>query len=215
LHSASFEAGLLVLLAAQLLSSYMGIYVQNMYATYGSHWQENLFYSHLLSIPMVLPFHGSMQTQYQRLLVSPPVTTSSLSSLPLSPAIEKLVLQALAYLPNSIMHLLINGATQCLCITGVNLLGSRSSAVTVTIVLNVRKLVSFMLSIWLFGNPLSPMMLVGAGVVFGSGALYGWESAMQRGGGSKKIAEGDKNKSKPLKEAHSQSKSIVNEKSVR
>jgi drug/metabolite transporter (DMT)-like permease len=195
LHSASFEAGLLVLLAAQLLSSYMGIYVQNMYADYGSHWQENLFYSHLFSIPMVLPFHDSLQSQYQNLLASPPVTTSALSSLSLSPNTEKLVSQAFTYLPSSIMHLLINGATQCLCITGVNLLGSRSSAVTVTIVLNVRKLVSFMLSIWLFGNPLSPMMLVGAAIVFGSGALYGFESAMRRGGGSKTVTA-DKGKSK-------------------
>jgi drug/metabolite transporter (DMT)-like permease len=175
----------------------MGIYVQNMYSSYGSHWQENLFYSHLLSIPMVLPFHESMKTQYQNLLSSPPITTAALSSLPLSSSTEKLVSQGLTYLPGSIVHLLINGATQCLCITGVNLLGSRSSAVTVTIVLNVRKLVSFMLSIWLFGNPLSPMMLVGAGIVFGSGALYGWESAMKRSKGSKTInnKDGSQNKS--------------------
>lgn len=48
---------------------------------------------------------------------------------------------------------------------------------TVTVVLNVRKLASFMLSCFLFGNELTPMMVRGAGVVFVSGAVYGFGGA--------------------------------------
>jgi UDP-xylose/UDP-N-acetylglucosamine transporter B4 len=47
----------------------------------------------------------------------------------------------------------------------------------VTIVLNIRKLVSFILSTWIFGHHLSPMMMLGSALVFGSGALYGWETS--------------------------------------
>ncbi|KAA8573662.1 hypothetical protein EYC84_005243 [Monilinia fructicola] len=45
----------------------------------------------------------------------------------------------------------MNVLTQYACIRGVNLLAAASSALTVTIVLNVRKLISLLLSIWLFG----------------------------------------------------------------
>jgi len=46
----------------------------------------------------------------------------------------------------------------------------------VTIVLNIRKLVSFLISVWLFGNPMGGLMKLGAAIVFGAGALYGWET---------------------------------------
>jgi len=46
-------------------------------------------------------------------------------------------------------------------------------------VLNIRKLVSLLLSIWLFGNELHAQVLLGAAVVFGGGFLYGLESQRQ------------------------------------
>ena len=45
--------------------------------------------------------------------------------------------------------------------------------------LNIRKLVSLLLSIWLFGNELHAQVLLGAAVVFGGGFLYGLESQRQ------------------------------------
>jgi UDP-xylose/UDP-N-acetylglucosamine transporter B4 len=47
----------------------------------------------------------------------------------------------------------------------------------VTIILNIRKLVSLLLSIYIFGNLLSTGVLIGAGFVFLGGALYGVASA--------------------------------------
>jgi drug/metabolite transporter (DMT)-like permease len=173
-HSPSFELGLLVLLVAQILSAFMGIWVQDTYAQYGNHWDENLFYSHLFSLPLFLPLQPLLSSQYTRLLQSPPLLLpQSLSSL-----VPLQAQRLLAKLPRSIFNLALNSATQLVCITGVNLLGAQSSAVTVTIVLNVRKLVSFMLSVWIFGNTLSGRMLVGAVLVFGAGALYGWETTV-------------------------------------
>ena len=45
--------------------------------------------------------------------------------------------------------------------------------------LNIRKLVSLLLSIWLFGNQLHAQVLLGAVVVFGGGFLYGLDSQRQ------------------------------------
>ena len=144
----------------------MGVYVQDTYATHGSHWRENLFYSHFLSLPLFLPLTPTLLRQYVALSSTP--TLNLPDSLP--------VLKS-ANLPQGIAFLLLNSATQLACITGVNLLSAQASAVTVTIVLNIRKLVSFVASTVLFGHRLSGMMCLGAGLVFGAGALYGWETS--------------------------------------
>jgi len=115
-----------------------------------------------------------LRAQYQRLDASPPLDIPSTVTAALSPGLQKL----LKSIPRSIIYLAMNSITQLSCITGVNLLGACSSAVTVTIVLNIRKLISFIFSIWLFSNKLSGLMVVGATLVFGAGALYGWETTV-------------------------------------
>lgn len=59
------------------------------------------------------------------------------------------------------------------CISGVHQLSTQTSALTVSIVLNVRKVISLLLSIYLFGNELRPGVLIGAIIVFLGGGLYG------------------------------------------
>ena len=177
--TATFGMGLLVLLVAQLLSAFMGTYVQDVYAYHTAHWTENLFYSHFLGLPLFLPLAWTLSHQWTRLSRTPPLaemaSTSSYMAHLGAPETEHDLLSAI---PGGLIMLLMNAITQLACISGVNLLSAKSSAVTVTIVLNIRKLVSFMLSIWLFGNPLSLKMLAGAVLVFGSGALYGWETTV-------------------------------------
>jgi UDP-xylose/UDP-N-acetylglucosamine transporter B4 len=68
----------------------------------------------------------------------------------------------------------------------VNVLAAQTTALTVTIVLNIRKLVSLLGSIWLFGNELPLGVLVGAIVVFSAGALYARESARTKEAAKKK-----------------------------
>ncbi|EEA22284.1 UPD-GlcNAc transporter (Mnn2-2), putative [Talaromyces marneffei ATCC 18224] len=79
--------------------------------------------------------------------------------------------------PSKIFYLIVNALTQYICIRGVYLLAAKSSSLTVTIVLNIRKLVSLLLSIYIFGNSLAAGVLIGAGFVFLGGALYGVGSA--------------------------------------
>ncbi|KAL5606164.1 uncharacterized protein BROUX77_003357 [Berkeleyomyces rouxiae] len=169
--------GLVILFVAQVLSAIMGIYTEETYKTYGPQWRENLFYSHVLSLPLFLPFMPSLVDQFSRLAHSPPMTFS----LPAWPVAQGSAgAGAVGTLPSQLVYLVANVLTQYACIRGVNLLAAASTALTVTIVLNIRKLVSLLLSIWLFGNRLAVGTLVGAVVVFGSGALYSLDSAGRR-----------------------------------
>lgn len=131
---------------------------------------------HALALFLFIPFSKSINTQFNALLNSRPLTIkeyASYTSIPLPSFITNIKI------PRQVFFLVLNSLTQYLCIRGVNILGSISSALTVTIVLNIRKLVSLLLSIWLFGNELHVQVLFGAAVVFGGGFLYGLESQRQ------------------------------------
>lgn len=175
-----FSTGLAILFVAQVLSAIMGLYTEETYKEYGPHWKENLFYSHLLALPLFIPFLPSMRRQFLQLAGSTPLglpTSERLSTLP--PDLRK-GLDSIQ-IPSQLAYLVMNVLTQYACIRGVNLLASAASALTVTIVLNVRKLVSLLLSIWLFGNRLAPGTLVGAFIVFFAGGMYGLEGSKASG----------------------------------
>ncbi|KAL1305742.1 hypothetical protein AAFC00_007324 [Neodothiora populina] len=173
--TSSFAAGLSLLLAAQIISAWMGIFIQDTYAQYGASWKENMFYSHFLSIPLFLPLAPTLHRQYSRLAATPPLSQVLFHKADLSASNPLLTFAE--HLPVGAALLFINAMTQLACISGVNLLSANASAVTVTIVLNIRKLVSFVLSTIIFGHSLSGMMTLGSVVVFGSGALYGFETS--------------------------------------
>ena len=185
--TSDFSTGLAILLLAQLMSAWMGAYVEDTYSMYKASWMENLFYSHAFSLPLFLPISGTLRQQYAKLAATPPLrlhqdTPASrkqqLPGMDLMPAMLLETLRAaMQRLPQGILFLLANAVTQLACISGVNLLSSKSSAVTVTIILNIRKLVSFIFSTLLFGHQLSGKMMVGSALVFGSGALYGYETS--------------------------------------
>ena len=179
-----FTTGLAILLVAQLLSAYMGAYIEDTYAAYGASWTENLFYSHFLSLPLFLPLSRTLQESYAKLAATLSVNvdsflsgkTGDLAAQPYS-QLFTLLRPTIERYPQGVWLLIINAVTQLACISGVNLLSAKTSAVTVTIVLNVRKLVSFIFSTTLFGHQVSNKMLLGSTLVFGSGALYGWETS--------------------------------------
>ena len=185
----SFITGLAILLVAQLLSAIMGIYVQETYAAYGAHWHENLFYSHLLSLPLFIPFFPSLFAQFSRLITSEPFVLSmrvpdyrmlDISHLELgdlSSIWDKYSKIVSMRIPIQLFMLAINSLTQYACIRGVNLLGARTSALGVTVVLNLRKLVSLFASIWLFGNRLPLGVTLGATIVFAGAGVYALEDS--------------------------------------
>ncbi|KAL1865484.1 AMP deaminase [Diaporthe australafricana] len=173
----SFNTGLAILFAAQVASAIMGLYTEDTYRKYGPQWKENLFYSHLLSLPLFIPFMPSMWRQYNKLASSAPLPLPiagifGFEKLPdaFQRGIDRI------YIPSQLFYLAMNVLTQYACIRGVNLLAAASTALTVTIVLNIRKLVSLLLSIWLFGNQLATGTLFGACIVFFAGGLYSLDS---------------------------------------
>ena len=189
--SSSFLTGLAILLIAQLLSAVMGLYVQLTYARFGPHWNENLFYSHFLSLPLFLPFSPTIWDQCRRLIGSPPLVyqiPNPLQMLSHSSSYDILSYGAFGsllsktrtsptlhlHIPTHVLTLAVNSLTQYACIRGVNLLGARTSALGVTVVLNLRKLVSLFASIWLFGNSLPVGVSIGAAVVFSGAGVYAW-----------------------------------------
>jgi UDP-xylose/UDP-N-acetylglucosamine transporter B4 len=165
----------------------MGLYTEDTYREYGPHWKENLFYSHFLSIPLFLPFLPSMMRQFNRLTASPPLYIPTLQKMAELPTGLQTGISSI-HIPSQLAYFVINVLTQYACIRGVNLLASTASALSVTIVLNVRKLFSLLLSIWLFGNKLAPGTLVGAIIVFTAGGMYSLDGGKGIGGKARRRA---------------------------
>jgi UDP-xylose/UDP-N-acetylglucosamine transporter B4 len=158
----------------------MGLYTEEIYRIYGPQWRENLFYCHVLSLPLFMPFMPSLIRQFMKLARSPPLHLEFDFRWIFPFQVDR------PLIPSKLVFLLANVLTQFACIRGVNLLAAASSALTVTIVLNIRKLASLLLSIWLFENQLSLGTIVGAVIVFGAGALYSLDSRRKFTAGSKK-----------------------------
>lgn len=182
-HSASeFWTGFSILFLALVLSATLGAFTDNTYAKYGrGHTQENLFYSHTLSLPFFLSRMPELLSQSQTLLRDPLPLTAYVAAAPLRYARVQWLHAWMAKVPVQLVYLLLNACTQYFCIKGVAQLSARSSSLTVGIVLNIRKLVSLLLSIWLFGNKLAPGVLVGAAIVFVGGGLYAVPSSKPNG----------------------------------
>ncbi|EER28688.1 hypothetical protein CPC735_039520 [Coccidioides posadasii C735 delta SOWgp] len=215
--------GFAILGLAMILAAFQGVYADRLYQKYGrDNWREGLFYSHALSLLILIPTYPKFIPQIKSLLSSPsvlasfPVLASTLSAhssinsvMPNSstiPASASTLLPSflsdhslfqpyllltslvdspplhslLSRVPLKMIYLLLNALTQYLCIRGVYLLSAKSSSLTVTIVLNIRKLVSLILSVYLFGNHLSAGVMAGAGIVFLAGGIYAWEGARLR-----------------------------------
>jgi solute carrier family 35 (UDP-xylose/UDP-N-acetylglucosamine transporter), member B4 len=176
--------GLVILFVAQALSAIMGLYTEATYSRYGPQWKENLFYSHVLSLPLFLPFMPSMYRTLKHMLKSEPF----MMPVPLVQGVDAIPVAS------QVVYLVANVLCQYACIRGVNLLAAVSSALTVTIVLNIRKLASLLLSIWLFGNALPAGTILGAVIVFGSGALYSLDGKKSKSASAGPRTNGKKNK---------------------
>lgn len=176
--------GFALLASALLLSAFMGLYSDGLFARYGRSAaiaSESLFYSHALPLPFfALQLPGLSSSFITLAQNSAPLSTTLLAG----PGTK--LPSFISAIPTAIPLLLLNAVTQYVCISGVNRLSARSSSLTVSIVLNIRKLVSLLLSIWLFGNQLPVGVAIGAALVFLGGGLYAVPTAARNGGEKKK-----------------------------
>lgn len=171
--------GFALLASALVLSACMGLYTDDMYSAHGRSGAitaETLFYSHTLSLPFFAAQVRPLIDEFSTIAAISTRDPLSVKSEP-SPITRYLPISPMSpinsfSIPLPVVLLLLNAFTQLLCIVGVNRLSAQSSSLTVSIVLNIRKLASLLLSIWLFGNQLPTGVIVGAAVVFVGGGLY-------------------------------------------
>ncbi|KAG5357273.1 UDP-N-acetylglucosamine transporter yea4 [Yarrowia sp. C11] len=157
-----FVLGIVLLLVAAILSSFQGLFSEVTYSQYGGNWRESLFYTHFLALPLFAPLAKDIIRQFGSVWGAHP----------------RLHLDVLGHnltVSRAFMWLLLNATTQYLCIRGVNKLSGATSALTVGIVLNVRKFVSLLLSVLLFGNSLSSLTILGTVLLFAGAGLYSFE----------------------------------------
>jgi len=127
-------------------------------------WEESMFYLHFLALPMFLFVRHDLRAQAEALFSSHGRTATFY--IPLA--------GAQFTLPAVLPALLANTLTQLLCVAGVNRLTTRVPALTVTLVLVVRKAVSLVLSVLLFdGSDVAwGMLWSGAFLVFAGTVGY-------------------------------------------
>ncbi|KAF9242927.1 UAA transporter [Melanogaster broomeanus] len=173
-----YTQGISILSLALLLSGFLGLIQDWVFARYikpteaqtvsdplaQPSWQENMFYLHSLALPLFYFSKDSIRIELTRMSASPPI---SLSSIPHVDAYLSKGLDGFSpSLPSIILYLLLNTATQLFCVVGVNRLTGRVTSLTVTLILTVRKAVSLLLSVAVYGGQGNAMMWTGAGLVF-------------------------------------------------
>jgi solute carrier family 35 (UDP-xylose/UDP-N-acetylglucosamine transporter), member B4 len=179
--------GIAILTLALVLSGLLGVVQDKTFASYAAHtkmgttpedelapraeaartpdvWQESMFYLHFLALPLFFITRHDLTVQAKTLLTSQ--ARASTFSVPLA--------AAQFTLPAVLPALLANTLTQLLCTAGVNRLTTRVPALTVTLILVVRKAVSLVLSVVLFdGSDVTwGMLWSGAFLVFAGTVGY-------------------------------------------
>merc|ERR1712088_1258678 len=141
--------GIAMLTFALFMSARMGIYQEVIYAKYGKHSDEALFYCHCLPLPFFLVIGNNV---YDHAIVA-------FNSEPLF-SIGSITM------PSMIFYLVCNTATQFICISAVYRLTSECASLTVTLVVTLRKFLSLLFSIWYFHNPFTIHHWLGTILVF-------------------------------------------------
>jgi len=180
--------GIIILVVAMIISCFLGLYQQITYTKYGKHWQEGLFYTHLLALPCFLFFWSDIQSQFkvyaksssfdiistlQKIL--PSSTSSYLSWLPIPP------------IPHLFLFLFMNMCTQYLCISGVHKLSSLASFVTLNLILSVRKFLSLLISVLWFKNSFGFEAMLGATCVLVGTLLYSMGNSNEKNSNSNQV----------------------------
>lgn len=145
--------GVALMLVALFLSAYLGICQERLYAAHGKQPREALFYVHALSLPFFAFFAGSIAEAAESFSASPPLHPS---------------------LPIPRLWAALGGLclAQYACIRSVYRLTAVYSALNVTLVVTLRKLLSLFVSILYFGSPFTRLHCLGAAGVFLGTALF-------------------------------------------
>ncbi|KAJ2358333.1 golgi uridine diphosphate-N- acetylglucosamine transporter [Coemansia erecta] len=149
-----------------VFAAMLGLYQEHTYIKYGKHWQEGLFYNHMLALPMFLFFYRDIARQARAL------SQSQMLDLGKLPVLGNVLGSYQLSIPSLWISLLVNVLSQWACASGVHRMTSMSTSLTLNVVLNLRKLVSLVISVLLFQNPVTPGMMCGCLLVFAGTFAY-------------------------------------------
>lgn len=149
-----WSAGIGMLTVALLLSAGMGLIQEKLYAEYGKHPGEALYYNHVLALPAFLLLSRDIGSQVALFNQSESIDLVYVS------------------VPLIWLYLIGNTATQYLCISSVFVLTTECSSLTVTLVLTLRKFTSLIISIIYFKNAFTPLHWIGTLSVFVGTLLF-------------------------------------------
>ncbi|XP_060076272.1 UDP-xylose and UDP-N-acetylglucosamine transporter-like [Ylistrum balloti] len=144
-----WTAGIVFLTTALFLSAGMGLFQESVYSKYGKHPREALFFNHALPLPGFLLLMNNIKDH--ALLFN---------------QTEHLELIAGITVPRMWFFLAANVLTQYVCIRSVFVLTTECKALTVTLVVTLRKFVSLLFSIWYFENEFTLVHWLGSMCVF-------------------------------------------------
>ncbi|ODV58880.1 Yea4p, partial [Ascoidea rubescens DSM 1968] len=164
-HLKSFYIGVFLLMSSSIIIAFNGLFTERTYKIYGKYWQESLFYQHFLGLPIFIIFQRQLVEEYKQMMYQKETFAFKIPVMFSQDFVQLRISKSLCYL-------LLNCFTQNVCITGVNKLASITNALTVSIVLLIRKFVSLLLSVLIFGNLLHRLCLAGSFFVFTGAGLY-------------------------------------------
>lgn len=148
--------GIVLLLSSLFLGARLGISQEQISLKYGKHPNEMLYYSHVLALPAFVFFTKSIINE---------VDVFNKAELYHLPVIG-------VSIPYIWIYLAANVFTQFVCIKSVYTLASEMSALTVTVLLTLRKFTSLVISIVYFQNPFTLYHWVGSVFVFAGTLLF-------------------------------------------
>lgn len=146
----TWSIGIGMLVVSLFLTARMGLFQEQIYKSHGKYPDEALFFNHALPLPGFL-------------LVAPDIYRHAIefnNSAPVD------ILYTGIEIPEMWLYLAANVITQYICIQSVFVLTTECSALTVTLVVTLRKFLSLLLSIWYFNNSFTLLHWLGAALVF-------------------------------------------------
>lgn len=158
-HYKEWSIGIILLVAALMLSSLLAIVQERLYRNHGKHPKEVMFYSHALSLPMFLFMFNDIYRNAQIFNTSP-----SYSLLGVDTSI-----------PERWIMLIYACFGQWICIYFVYQLNSKLDSLSVTLVVTLRKFLSLLISIFWFGSVFTTLSWIGAALVFGGTLIFAYE----------------------------------------
>lgn len=170
-----YAQGIAILSLALLLSGFLGLVQDWVFARYITptesqaasdpdvlpSWQENMFFLHTLALPLFFFSKDNIVGELSRMNVSAPVSSCTIPS-----GMQHYIPAYALTIPSIFIYLFLNTITQLLCVMGVNRLTGRVTSLTVTLILAVRKAVSLLLSVAVYGRQANAAMWAGAALVF-------------------------------------------------